>query len=78
MTTILLYVLTVLIWGSTWIMMKFQLGVVAPSASLSYRYLIAGGLVLYREWAETSTAQVFAFLAGTTATVAAVSSRLPS
>lgn len=46
MTTILLYVATVLVWGSTWIMMKFQLGVVAPSASLTYRYFLAGCLVL--------------------------------
>ncbi len=49
-TTVLLYVATVLVWGSTWIMMKFQLGVVAPSASLSYRYLLAGCLVLVGAW----------------------------
>ena len=42
LTTILLYVATVLVWGSTWIMMKFQLGVVAPAASLTYRYFLAG------------------------------------
>ena len=46
MTTILLYIATVLVWGSTWIMMKFQLGQVVPSASLSYRYFLAGLLVL--------------------------------
>lgn len=46
MSTVLLYIATVLVWGSTWIMMKFQLGTVAPSASLSYRYGIAGVLVL--------------------------------
>ena len=46
MTTILIYVATVVIWGSTWIMMKFQLGVVAPAASLCYRYFLAGVVVL--------------------------------
>ncbi len=33
-----LYVLTVLIWGSTWFAIEFQLGVVAPEVSLVYRY----------------------------------------
>ncbi len=45
-TTLLLYLATVLIWGTTWIMMKYQLGEVAPAASLTYRYLCAGALVL--------------------------------
>ncbi|MEM1160223.1 MAG: DMT family transporter [Pseudomonadota bacterium] len=44
--TIVLFALTVLVWGSTWIMMKFQLGVVDATASLTYRYFIAGVLVL--------------------------------
>lgn len=46
MTTVLLYIATVILWGSTWIMMKYQLGDVAPAASLTYRYLAAGTLVL--------------------------------
>lgn len=46
MTTLFIYVATVVIWGSTWIMIKFQLGVVAPSASLTYRYFVAGLLIL--------------------------------
>ena len=33
-----LYTLTVLIWGSTWFAIEFQLGVVAPEVSLVYRY----------------------------------------
>ena len=49
--TILLYAATVLVWGSTWIAMKFQLGQVAPAASLSYRYFLAGSLVLIGAWA---------------------------
>lgn len=51
LSTILLFAATVLVWGSTWIMMKFQLGVVAPAASLSYRYFLAGCLVLAGAWA---------------------------
>jgi drug/metabolite transporter (DMT)-like permease len=33
-----LYALAVLIWGSTWFAIEFQLGVVAPEVSLVYRY----------------------------------------
>ncbi len=33
-----LYGLAVLIWGSTWFAIEFQLGVVAPEVSLVYRY----------------------------------------
>lgn len=45
MRSTLLYVLTVLIWGSTWLAIEFQLGVVAPEASLVYRFAIAAGLM---------------------------------
>jgi len=38
MSNAVLYVLTVLIWGSTWLAIEFQLGVVAPEVSLVYRY----------------------------------------
>lgn len=46
MKTLLLYALAVVIWGSTWIMMKYQLGVVDASASVAYRYLGAGLVLL--------------------------------
>lgn len=36
-----LYSLVVLIWGTTWYAIKFQLGVVAPEISLVYRFSIA-------------------------------------
>jgi len=36
-----LYVITVLIWGSTWFAIEFQLGVVEPEVSIVYRYLAA-------------------------------------
>ncbi|MCP4300177.1 MAG: EamA family transporter [Gammaproteobacteria bacterium] len=38
MSNAALYGLTVLIWGSTWFAIEFQLGVVAPEISLVYRY----------------------------------------
>ncbi len=40
-----LYVMTVLIWGSTWLAIEFQLGVVAVEVSVFYRYLLAAGLL---------------------------------
>jgi len=40
-----LYVVTVLVWGSTWIAITFQLGTVAPEVSIFYRYLLAAGLL---------------------------------
>jgi drug/metabolite transporter (DMT)-like permease len=49
--TLLLYVLTVVIWGSTWYAMLFQIGQVAPAASLTYRYLGAGLVLLVGAWA---------------------------
>jgi drug/metabolite transporter (DMT)-like permease len=41
-----LYLTTVLIWGSTWLAIEFQLGVVEPEVSIVYRYAIAS-LVLF-------------------------------
>lgn len=40
-----LYLVTVLVWGSTWIAIEFQLGTVAPEASIVYRYLLASALL---------------------------------
>lgn len=52
MSNALLYVITVLIWGSTWLAIEFQLGVVAPEVSVAYRYFGASALLfgwaLYR------------------------------
>jgi drug/metabolite transporter (DMT)-like permease len=36
-----LYLTTVLIWGTTWIAIKWQLGVVAPPVSIAWRFWIA-------------------------------------
>jgi drug/metabolite transporter (DMT)-like permease len=41
MSNTALYVITVLIWGSTWLAIEFQLGVVEPEVSVVYRYAIA-------------------------------------
>ncbi len=45
MRSTLLYVATVLIWGSTWLAIEFQIGVVAPEVSLVYRFVIAALLM---------------------------------
>jgi drug/metabolite transporter (DMT)-like permease len=42
----LLYIITVLIWGSTWLAIRFQLGVVAPELSVAYRFFLASILLL--------------------------------
>ncbi|MBI3158258.1 MAG: EamA family transporter [Chloroflexi bacterium] len=41
----ILYLVTVLIWGSTWLAIRFQLGVVAPELSIAYRFLLASLLL---------------------------------
>ena len=40
----LLYVVTVLIWGSSWLAIKYQLGSVDPMVSVAYRFLLASGI----------------------------------
>ncbi len=42
----LLFIIPALIWGSTWYIIKFQLGTVSPVLSVAYRFLIAGVLLL--------------------------------
>ena len=46
MANILFYTITVLIWGSTWLGIKFQLGMVDPALSVSYRFALAS-LILF-------------------------------
>lgn len=46
MSTWFLYSLTVLIWGSTWIGIKYQLGVVDPMASIAHRFALAALIIL--------------------------------
>jgi drug/metabolite transporter (DMT)-like permease len=40
-----LFLTSAVIWGSTWLAIKFQLGLVAPEISLVYRFALAGALL---------------------------------
>ncbi len=46
MNNLFLYATAVLIWGSTWLLINFQLGEVAPEVSVAYRYGIATALLM--------------------------------
>ena len=46
MTNLLLYTLTVLIWGTTWIALKLQLGAVPIPWSIAYRFWLAAAVLL--------------------------------
>lgn len=46
MNTFALYAGTVLIWGSTWLAIKYQLGLVAPEVSITYRFALAAMILL--------------------------------
>jgi drug/metabolite transporter (DMT)-like permease len=45
MSNTILYLITVLVWGSTWLAIEFQLGEVAPEVSVFYRYSLASLLL---------------------------------
>src|SRR5687767_8270966 len=48
-----LYLATVLIWGSTWLAIKFQLGVVPPTVSVAWRFGLAALMLLaYAAWKQ--------------------------
>ncbi len=46
MKNFMFYTLTVLIWGSTWLAIKFQLGTIDPMVSVAYRFSLAAILLL--------------------------------
>src|ERR1035438_9841465 len=51
MSNLGLYVVAVLIWGSTWLVIKFQLGIVPPMVSVPWRFLLASLMLLtYSAW----------------------------
>jgi drug/metabolite transporter (DMT)-like permease len=53
--TYLIYALVVLIWGTTWYAIKFQLGIVAPEISLVYRFGLAAICVfIFAHWSGSS------------------------
>ncbi|MCH9695779.1 MAG: EamA family transporter [Gammaproteobacteria bacterium] len=41
----LLYLIAVMIWGTTWFAIEFQLGVVAPEVSIVYRYFASAAIL---------------------------------
>ncbi len=45
MSNPLLYALTVLFWGTSWLAITFQLGEVAPAASILYRFALAAAVM---------------------------------
>ena len=47
MSNTFLYVITVLIWGSTWLAIEYQLGIVEPEVSIVYRYAMASVVLLF-------------------------------
>ncbi|GHB67422.1 membrane protein [Psychrosphaera saromensis] len=51
MKNFILFMLAVLIWGSTWLVITFQLGHVHPLVSVFYRFAIAACILLiYAKW----------------------------
>jgi drug/metabolite transporter (DMT)-like permease len=46
MNDLALYGLSVLIWGSTWLAIKFQLGVVPPAVSVAWRFAAAALMLM--------------------------------
>lgn len=55
MKNFLLYIITALIWGSTWLAIKFQLGVVNPQLSVAYRFGLSGVILLVFCWLSKRT-----------------------
>jgi len=45
-STVFLFLLPSVIWGTTWLVIKFQLGVVEPEASVAWRFALASLLLL--------------------------------
>tara|TARA_B100000035_G_scaffold249795_1_gene218669 strand:+ start:290 stop:1162 length:873 start_codon:yes stop_codon:yes gene_type:complete len=45
-STIFLFIATLLCWGPTWYVIKFQLGVVDPMVSVFYRFFLASIIIL--------------------------------
>src|SRR5882672_705405 len=46
MSSVSLYVACVLIWGSTWLAITYQLGQVPPAVSVAYRSTLAAAILL--------------------------------
>lgn len=46
MSSLGLYLISVLIWGSTWFAITFQFGRVPPAVSVAYRFALAGSILV--------------------------------
>ena len=46
MKNFILFSASAIIWGSTWLVIKFQLGLVDPIISVSYRFILASFILL--------------------------------
>ena len=46
MKNIILYFITIFVWGSTWLAIKYQLGVVDPMVSVIYRFALSSVLLM--------------------------------
>jgi drug/metabolite transporter (DMT)-like permease len=51
MSTVNLYIVTTLIWSTTWLAITFQLGVVPPAVSIFWRFALSAFILLaYARW----------------------------
>lgn len=46
MKNVVLYIITIMVWGSSWLAIKYQLGAVDPMVSVVYRFALAAVLLL--------------------------------
>jgi drug/metabolite transporter (DMT)-like permease len=49
-SSLLLFAIPTFIWGTTWLVIKFQLGLVAPEVSVAWRFALASALLLGWCW----------------------------
>ena len=52
------FIVITLIWGSTWIVIKDQLGAVPPTWSVTYRFIIAGAAMFTYAWATRASLRI--------------------
>lgn len=48
--TAFLYLTTIAVWSTSWLAVQFQLGVVPPAASVTYRFLLAAAIMVPLCW----------------------------
>ncbi|MCW8835186.1 MAG: EamA family transporter [Rhodospirillales bacterium] len=46
LANVLLYATVVVLWGTSWLAIRFQLGIVAPEVSVAYRFYIAASVMI--------------------------------